>query len=72
MACTFKSLARMTAIATTMSVVACAPREPTPMQPTDQGRYNHDLAECQAKAASSFSFGNAVTQCMQAKGYHVE
>ena len=69
---TFKSVARMTLVGTMMSLVACAPREPTPMQPTDQARYNHDLAECQAQAASSFSIGNAVTQCMQARGYHVE
>ena len=72
MPCKFKTLAQTALICTAMSLVACAPREPTPMQPTDQARYNHDLAECQAQAASSFSFGNAVTQCMQARGYHVE
>jgi hypothetical protein len=72
MACTLKTLARVALVGTMMSIVACAPREPTPMQPTDQARYNHDLSECQAQAASSFSFGNAVTQCMQARGYHVE
>jgi len=72
MPCTFKALAQTALICTAMSLVACAPREPTPMQPTDQARYDHDLAECQAQAASSFSFGNAVTQCMQARGYHVE
>ena len=68
---TFRRLSQTALICTVMSLVACAPREPQQMQPTDQARYNHDLAECQAQAASSFSFGNAVTGCMQAKGYHV-
>jgi hypothetical protein len=37
----------------------------------DQAQYSHDLAVCQQQAASSFSIGNAVTDCMRARGYKV-
>lgn len=67
----FKRVSQTALIFTVMSLVACAPREPQQMQAADPARYNHDLAECQAQAASSFSMGNAVTACMQAKGYRV-
>jgi len=40
-------------------------------QTTDPAQYNRDLAACQQQAASSFSFGNAVTDCMRAHGYKV-
>ncbi len=53
------------------ALAACAPREPTPASNVDPARYNYDLAACQQQAASSFSAGNAVTDCMRARGYNV-
>lgn len=49
------------------------PRSPVPVagQNVDQAQYNRDLAVCQQQAASSFSVGNAVTDCMRARGYKV-
>ena len=56
-----------------IALSACAPREPTYQgtQNVDPSRYNYDLASCQQQAASSFSAGNAVTDCMRARGYNV-
>jgi predicted small lipoprotein YifL len=71
MSCNSANLAKAALIALTAMLAACAPRGPTNMQPADPARYNADLAMCQQQAASSFSFGNAVTECMQARGYHV-
>jgi hypothetical protein len=55
------------------ALTACAPRSPQVVggQTMDQAQYNRDLAACQQQAASSFSFGNAVTDCMRAHGYKV-
>ncbi len=54
------------------ALAACAPREPTyGGGNVDPARYNQDLASCQQQAASSFSAGNAVTDCMRARGYNV-
>ena len=56
------------------ALAACAPREPTYTGTggnVDPARYNQDLASCQQQAASSFSAGNAVTDCMRARGYNV-
>ena len=56
-----------------ISLGACAPREPTLAsgQNVDPAKYNADLAACKKQAASSFSAGNAVTNCMRAHGYIV-
>jgi len=56
-----------------ISIGACAPREPTYTggQNVDPAKYNSDLAACKKQAASSFSAGNAVTDCMRARGYSV-
>jgi hypothetical protein len=68
---TAKALAKASLIGVILSVAACAPRYPTSQQPVNQANYNQDLANCQQQAASSFSFGNAVTECMRARGYNV-
>ena len=66
-----KALAKASLIGLILALAACAPRYPTSQQPVNQGAYNQDLANCQQQAASSFSFGNAVTECMRARGYNV-
>jgi len=71
MPCSVTNLAKAALIGLAAMLAACAPRGPTNMQPADPGRYNADLAMCQQQAASSFSFGNAVTDCMRARGYNV-
>ena len=69
----YKTFAMVAAIAVCAALTACAPRSPEGMgvQNVDQAQYNHDLAICQQQAASSFSLGNAVTDCMRARGYKV-
>jgi hypothetical protein len=71
MPCSVTNLAKVAAIGLAAMLAACAPRYPTSQQPVNQGSYNQDLANCQQQAASSFSFGNAVTDCMRARGYNV-
>ncbi len=61
----------LAATASFMPLAACAPRSPEPTQNVDQAQYDRDLAACQQQAASSFSTGNAVTDCMRAHGYSV-
>jgi hypothetical protein len=68
---TYKIFAIVAATALFMPLMACAPRTPEPTQNVDQAQYNRDLAACQQQAASSFSTGNAVTDCMRAHGYSV-
>jgi hypothetical protein len=72
MPCSITNLAKVAAIGAVAMLAACAPRYPTSQQPVNQGSYNQDLAICQQQAASSFSFGNAVTDCMRARGYNVD
>ena len=66
------TLAKASLVGMILALAACAPRYPTSQQPVNQGAYNQDLANCQRQAASSFSFGNAVTECMRARGYNVD
>ena len=67
-----KTFAMAAAIAVSTALTACAPRNPEMgAQNVDQAQYNRDLAVCQKQAASSFSFGNAVTDCMRARGYRM-
>lgn len=65
------NLAKASLIGLILALTACAPRYPTSQQPVNQAAYNQDLANCQRQAASSFSAGNAVTDCMRARGYNV-
>jgi hypothetical protein len=68
----YKTFTVVAAIAVCTALTACAPRNPEMgAQNVDQAQYNRDLAVCQQQAASSFSLGNAVTDCMRARGYRV-
>ena len=68
----YKTFTVVAAIAVCTALSACAPRNPEMgAQNVDQAQYNRDLAVCQQQAASSFSLGNAVTDCMRARGYRV-
>ena len=68
----YKTFTVVAAIAVYTALTACAPRNPEMgAQNVDQAQYNRDLAVCQQQAASSFSLGNAVTDCMRARGYRV-
>ena len=67
------ALVAIAMIGAVVALGACAPRQPTYSggQNVDPAKYNYDLAACQQQAASSFSTGNAVTDCMRARGYNV-